>query len=138
MEVKISQIDGVQFDIQARSHRITCDQPAENGGADSGMTPPELLLASLGSCAAFYAAEYLRTRNLATSGVEVSVTAEKLLKPARLGNFRVVVTCPIALTAEQNEGMMRCVHHCLVHNTLMAPPQIEIEIASLVACDSNH
>ena len=26
---------------------------AENGGDDSGMTPPELLLASLGSCAAF-------------------------------------------------------------------------------------
>ena len=93
------------------------------------MTPPELLLASLGSCAAFYAAEYLRTRNLAKSGVEVSVSAEKLLKPARMGNFRVLVTSPVALTAEQNEGLTRSVHHCLVHNTLMSPPQINIEIA---------
>jgi len=94
------------------------------------MTPPEFLLASLGSCAAFYAAEYLRTRNLAKSGLEVSVTAEKLLKPARLGNFRVLVTSPVALTAEQNEGMMRSVHHCLVHNTLLSLPEINIEIAA--------
>lgn len=132
MEVKVCQIEGVKFDIQARSHHIACDQPAGNGGADCGMTPPELLLASLGSCAAFYAAEYLRTRNLATSGVQVSVTAEKLLKPARLGNFRVLVTSPVALTAEQNEGMMRSVHHCLVHNTLLSVPEIQIEIAAAV------
>jgi len=130
MEVKVSQIEGVKFDIQARSHKITCDQPVENGGADSGMTPPELLLASLGSCAAFYAAEYLRTRKLAQSGVEVSVTAEKLLKPARLGNFHVQVTSPVSLTAEQTESMMRCVHSCLVHNTLISLPAIKIEIAA--------
>ena len=130
MEVKVSQIEGVRFDIQARSHKIVSDQPSENGGADSGMTPPELLLASLGSCAAFYAAEYLRTRNLAQSGVEVSVTAEKLLKPARLGEFHVMVTSPVSLTAEQTESMMRCVHSCLVHNTLLSPPEIKIEIAA--------
>ncbi|HEY1804032.1 MAG TPA: OsmC family protein [Terracidiphilus sp.] len=133
MELTVRQIEGVQFEVQARSHRITCDQPTENGGANGGMTPPELLLASLGSCAAFYAAEYLRTRNLAKTGVEVTVTAEKLLKPARVGNFRVMVTSPIALTAEQNEGLTRSVHHCLVHNTLMAPPEINIEIAAAVA-----
>ena len=130
MEVKVSQIEGVKFDIQARSHKIVSDQPSENGGADSGMTPPELLLASLGSCAAFYAAEYLRTRNLAQSGVEVSVTAEKLLKPARLGEFHVMVTSPVSLTAEQTASMMRCVHSCLVHNTLLSPPEIKIEIAA--------
>jgi putative redox protein len=130
MEVKVSHIEGVKFDIHTRSHKITCDQPVENGGADSGMTPPELLLASLGSCAAFYAAEYLRTRKLAQSGVEVSVTAEKLLKPARLGDFHVVVTSPVSLTAEQTESMMRCVHSCLVHNTLISLPAIKIEIAA--------
>ena len=129
MEVRVCQIEGVKFAIQARSHKIVCDQPAENGGADSGMTPPELLLASLGSCAAFYAAEYLRTRKLAQSGVEVLVTAEKLLKPARMGEFHVIVTSPVSLTAEQTESMMRCVHSCLVHNTLLSLPEIKIEIA---------
>jgi len=130
MEVKVSQVEGVKFAIQARSHTIISDQPTENRGTDTGMTPPELLLASLASCAAFYAAEYLRTRNLAQTGVEVSVTAEKLLQPARMGNFRINVLSPVPLTAEQNEAMLRSVHHCLVHNTLQSPPDIKIEIAA--------
>jgi uncharacterized OsmC-like protein len=92
------------------------------------MTPPELLLASLGACAAFYAAEYLRTRNLANSGVSVSIAAEKLKGPARLGNFRIRVDSPVCLTPEQREGLMRSVEHCLVKNTLLNPPQIEVSL----------
>ena len=72
MEVTIKHLERVKFSIQSRSHTILCDQPVENGGEDSGMTPPELLLASLGSCAAFYAVQYLKSRKLAESGVEVS------------------------------------------------------------------
>lgn len=130
MEVKITHLDHVQFSIQARSNTILCDQPPENGGQDAGMTPPELLLAALGSCAAFYAAQYLKTRNLADTGVIVTVNAEKLLQPARLSNFRVQVECPVTLTAAQREGLMRSVHHCVVHNTLLSPPSIEIELAT--------
>lgn len=133
MEVKISHVDGVRFAIQARSHIVTSDQPLENGGEDSGMTPPEFLLASLGSCAAYYAVEYLRTRHLAETGVEVSVTAEKLLKPARLGNFRVHVLSPVELTREHNEGMVRAIERCLVHNTLLSPPEIKIDVTSVGA-----
>lgn len=130
MEVKISHLDHVKFSIQSRSHTILCDQPVENGGEDSGMTPPELLLASLGSCVAFYAVEYLRVHNLALSGVEVRVTADKLKQPARLGNFRVHVACPVSLTEEQTEGLMRAAHHCLIHNTLLSPPEIAIELTT--------
>ena len=130
MEVKVTHLDQVKFSIQSRSHAILCDQPAENGGEDSGMTPPELLLASLGSCTAFYAVQYLKTRNLAESGVEVSVTSEKLKSPARLGNFRIQVSCPVPLTEEHSEGLMRSVKHCLVHNTLLSPPEIAIELTT--------
>ena len=130
MEVKITHLDQVKFAIHARSHSIICDQPTENGGEDSGMTPPELLLASLGSCAAFYAMQYLQTRNLAETGVEVTVTAEKLKQPSRVGNFRVHVVCPVSLTLEHTEGLMRSVHHCLVHNTFLTPPKIAIELTA--------
>jgi putative redox protein len=129
MEVKVSHLDQVKFKIQSRSHTIRCDQPVDNGGEDSAMTPPELMLASLGACAAFYAVQYLKTRNLAESGVEVSVTADKLKGPARLGNFNIHVECPVSLSEEQTEGLMRSVHHCLIHNTLLSPPEMKIELA---------
>lgn len=130
MEVKVSHLGQVRFNIQSRSHSILCDQPVENGGEDAAMTPPELMLASLGSCAAFYAVQYLKTRNLADSGVEVSVTAEKLKGPARLGNFKIRVEYPVALDEEHTEGLMRSVKHCLIHNTLLSLPVIDIELAA--------
>ena len=133
MEVKVTHLDQVKFAIHARSHSIICDQPTDNGGADSGMTPPELLLASVGSCAAFYAVQYLKTRNLDDRNVEVTVSAEKLRHPSQLGNFVVQVSCPLVLTEEQTAGMTRSVHHCLVHNTLLTPSQIEVKLALGVA-----
>jgi len=129
MEVKVKQIDRFKFRVEARTHAVICDQPVENGGEDGGMTPPELMLASLGACAEFYAVQYLRTRKLDDRRVEVSVTAEKLMQPARLGDFRIHVTCPAALTPEQTEGLRRSVHHCLIHNTLLSVPQVNIQLA---------
>ena len=128
MEIKVIQAEGVRFTVEAREHTLVCDQPQGNGGTDRGMTPPELMLASLGTCAGFYAAQYLKARNLADGGVEVRVTAEKLKQPARLGNFGIDVFCPVALTPEQEQGMTNAVHHCLIHNTLLTPPQIEIKL----------
>jgi uncharacterized OsmC-like protein len=129
MEVKVKQIDKFKFNVKARSHAVISDQPTENGGEDEGMTPPELMLASLGACAEFYAVQYLRTRKLDERGVEVTVAAEKLMQAARLGNFRIHVACPAALSAEQTEGLRRSVHHCLIHNTMLSLPRIDIELA---------
>ena len=129
MEVTVKHLDQVRFEVKARQHTVICDQPADNGGADTGMTPPEFLLASLASCAAFYAMQYLKSRNLAETGVEVKVTAEKLKPPARLGNFVIAVDCPVPLTDDQMQALERSVKHCLVHNTLLNVPAISLEIS---------
>ena len=128
MEVQVEHLGAVQFEIKARQHVIVSDQPPENFGHDEGMTPPELLLASLGSCAAFYAAAYLRKYKLSEKGVKVRVTAEKLKDPPRVGAFRIFVDAPVPLDPSHTEGMMRSVHQCLIHNTLLQPPTIAIEI----------
>ena len=132
MEVFIEHIGDFQFEIRARSHTIDCDQPIENGGYDEGMTPPELFLASLGSCAAYYAADYLRRQKLATQGTHVRVTAEKAKNPPRLDNFRIELALPLELGEEHRAGVEEAIHHCVIHNTLLNPPQIAIEIHHLV------
>src|ERR1035441_4092130 len=51
MEVTIQHLGDVRFEASTRGHRVICDQPPDNGGSDTGMTPPEYLLVSLGICA---------------------------------------------------------------------------------------
>jgi len=130
MEIQVEHLGGVQFEIKARQHAIVSDQPLENGGFDEGMTPPELLLAALGSCAGFYAAQYLKKRQLAPEGTTVRVTAEKAKDAARLDNFRIEVQVPADLSDEDRQGVERSVHHCLIHNTLLHPPNISLEAKS--------
>ena len=127
MEVIAQFAGGAKFEVSARGHRVVCDQPPDNGGADEGMTPPEFLAASLATCAGFYAAQYLKTRGLAADGLRVRVIAEKALKPARLASFRIEVALP-DLDARHEEGVIRAVKACLIHNTLHAMPSIEIAL----------
>lgn len=87
MHVTVRHLGAVKFEAQARGHRLICDQPSANKGMDEGMTPLELLLSSVGTCSAYYAIEYLRTRSLPLDGVEVRVTAEKAAGPSRLAAF---------------------------------------------------
>src|SRR5579871_3527479 len=88
MEVNIQHLGNSKFEVLARGHRLICDQPRDNGGSDAGMAPPEFLLASLATCAGYYAAEYLKTRALPAGDLRVRVVAEKAQNPARLGSFR--------------------------------------------------
>ena len=46
MEVTIQHLGDVKFEASTRGHRVICDQPPDNGGSDTGMTPPEYLLVS--------------------------------------------------------------------------------------------
>jgi uncharacterized OsmC-like protein len=132
MEIEILHRGGVKFEAIARGHSLVCDQPSANGGADSGMTPPELLLASLGTCAGFYAAQYLKGRSLLADGFRIKVVADKLAQPARLGRFQIEVTTP-DLDAQHQAGILRAVKSCLIHNTLLHAPAIELTLNAPVA-----
>jgi len=136
MEVQVEHLGSVQFEIKTRNHSIVSDQPAQYGGYDEGFTPPELLLASLGSCAGYYAAEYLRKHKLATEGTRVRVTCEKVKDPvARMTNFVIEVDAPVELTPQQQKGIEEAVEHCLVHNTLLHPPKISLNVAGPVTAN---
>ena len=132
MEVTIQHLGDVRFEAIARGHRVICDQPAGNGGSDRGMTPPEYLLVSLGACAGFYAAQYMKVRSWAHQSLEVKVSAEKATQPARLGQFRIEVIVP-GLDPQHQAGVLRAVKACLIHNTMIHAPTIETVVTTPVA-----
>ena len=91
---------------------------------EEGLTPPEFLLISLGTCAGFYVVQYLNAHSLDCPELEVKVAADKAKEPAHLGSFRIEVIAP-TLDPEHEAGVLRAVHKCLTHNTLLNPPAIE-------------
>ena len=127
MEVSARYLGDSKFEVAARDHRVICDQPADNGGSDTGMTPPEFLLASLATCAAYYAAQYLKARHLPADDLRVRVSAEKARQPARLDQFRIEIQAS-GLDSRHQEGILRAAKSCLIHNTLLGQPSIELVV----------
>jgi len=128
VEATVRHLGAVQFEISARGHKIYCDQPLESGGFDEGMTPPELMLASLGACAGYYAIDYLRRAKIPMHGVLVRTKAEKVPGPPRLDDIHIELECPGAVEEQQQNGLLEAVRKCLIHNTLLHTPKIRVEL----------
>jgi uncharacterized OsmC-like protein len=130
MEMTVNYLGDVQFEAEARGHKIICDQPLDNGGADEGMTPPEFLLASLATCAGFYAVQYLKARKLPSDGLTIHISAGKAAQPARMDQFQLIINAPGIKEEKDLEGIRRSAEKCLVKNTLMIPPSISLQVTS--------
>jgi len=131
MEVRIRHGKDTQSEAFARFHRVVCDQPFDEGGSDSGMTPPELMLSALGCCAMHFATAYLRTRKLALDSVELRISATKGGQPVRLVEIGIEVDAP-GLSARAREGLIKAIEACLLHRTLADPPKLSVSMATLV------
>jgi putative redox protein len=130
MQVRIRPGPRNRTEAFARFHRVTCDQPFDDGGTDTGMTPEELMLSALGSSALQRAAGYLRSRGLSLDGVELRVSAE--LTESGLGEIAIEVEAP-GLTARKREAILRSIDTSSLYRTLVNPHAVRLGMLTAVA-----
>jgi len=127
--VEVSYLGGESYAAATRAHTLLTDQPATAGGADAAMTPTELLVASLGSCVAFYAGRYLARHGLNRGGLHVTAAFTTATdRPARVGKVRLTVQVPGDMPPSHEAALLAVASHCTVHNTLRQAPDIAIEL----------
>jgi hypothetical protein len=66
--------------------------------------------------------------------LEVRVKAEKAQQPARLASFHIEVSTP-SLDERHQAGVLRATKACLIHNTLLGAPRIEVSVHAAVPLD---
>jgi uncharacterized OsmC-like protein len=125
--VRATYAGGDRIEMRVRGHVIQADQPLEDGGGDSAPTPSEIFVAGLAGCIAFYAERFLRRHHLPVEGLGVSCDYEWEEDPHRIGGISVTIDAP-GLTEEKRTAFTRVVEHCTVHNTLLLPPQIAMQV----------
>ena len=67
----VRYVTGESYEVSVRGHRMLVDQPADAGGLDAAPTPTELFVASLATCVAFYAGQYLTRHGYGRDGLAV-------------------------------------------------------------------
>lgn len=129
MQVDVLYAGGKRFEALARNHVLSIDQPFDDDGGDRGMTPPELFLSSLGSCAAYYAVEYLNSRGLSSRGLSIRVRASKGGRPIRINNIELQIDVPFTGLDERiRSGLETAARLCLVHQTLLNAPHVQVRV----------
>ncbi len=130
VQAKLRLDEGLRATVQLGKHTIIVDEPVADGGTDQGPTPTELLLASLGACAAITCKMYAARKGWALEGVEIDLKMEKLKAadyPSYSGaadfinEFRQRITFKGDLTQEQRERLLQIAGRCPVHRILTAP-----------------
>lgn len=129
LEITLQHNGGARFTAEARQHRIQLDQPAEDGATDHGMTPAEMLLASLGGCIGQYVAQYLNLRGLSTSGLLVRVKARPSSRPLRLNDFQIEIIVP-GLNERQLRALEKSFPAGLVQNAVALENSLRITAVS--------
>ena len=128
-QMDVRFVAGEAYEVAVRGHRVLVDQPAEAGGQDAAPTPTELFVASLATCAAFYAGRYLTRHGYSRDGLAVSASFDMATdRPARVSGIRLAVQVPASLPAARWPALRAVVSHCTVHNSLTSPPAVAIDL----------
>ena len=119
------------FESDMGNHHLLIDVPASMGGSDRGPTPPQIFIASLGSCIAAFIASYCQHTEIDLQDMSVQVGFDKGEHPARLTNINVTINLPYGNGActQREEVLRRVAEHCLIHETMMTFEGIQIQVA---------
>jgi putative redox protein len=75
VRVRLVSESGLAAQIETGSHVTRCDEPAANGGTDTGPTPQETLLAALGACESITLRMYASRKGWPLLDAKVRLTA---------------------------------------------------------------
>ena len=130
-QVVARRIEGLAHEIDLGENReIVVDEPAEDGGTDTGPRPSQLLAASLAGCTAITMELYAERKGWELEGLEVAVDmrseGEGLPAHAVPTHFTVEVTLPDGLDDEQRRRLMVIAEKCPVHKLLENGAEITV------------
>jgi len=117
---------GVAVDVRVKNHTIRTDQPEKAGGEDSAPAPFDLFLASIVTCAGFYAVSFCQQREIPTDGLAVRMETIRDPDGPRIGTMRIEIDLPAGFPEKYRKAILRAVDQCAVKRHILEPPSIEV------------
>lgn len=114
--------------IASGHHRLTADEPIARGGSDSGASPYELLLASLGACTSITLRMYAGRKEWELGKITVGLRYTAREDQKSHIDRRLSFSKP--LSAEQTQRLLEIAGKTPVTRTLMAGVTIDTTIVT--------
>jgi ribosomal protein S12 methylthiotransferase accessory factor len=105
---------------------VRTDQPAAAGGDESAPSPYGLFLASLATCAGYFAVRFCRERDIDTEGMVLTASFERDSANHRLEKTSLHLTLPIGFPEKYKKAIIRAMDECTVKKAIQDPPAFEV------------
>ncbi len=128
---------GVPFQhiTEARGHKVTGDLDTSQKGGNTGLTPHEQFLGSLGQCTAMTIEVYAGMKKWTIPGMTVTVTEDKIDDPNNAGTqiphieIEVSIDGGDSLTDEQIAKLKEKGENCPIKKLVMNPKVIDLKVS---------
>jgi putative redox protein len=127
-EIKVVFSGGLKVDAEVHGHVIRTDQPVRDGGEGAAPSPFDLFLASLATCAGYYALAFCIGRGIATGGLSVSLVTEKESGAKTIGRMTIRIGLPAGFPDKYREAIGKAVDACAVKAHINNPPVFEVVV----------
>ena len=126
MEMNITFPGGLRVDAQFGAFTVPTDQSLKGGGEGTAPSPFALFLASLGTCAGFYAASFCRQRDIPTEGIRIVQRTEADPETGMVTRVEIDILVPPEFPAKYYDALVRSANQCTVKKHLEHPPAIVV------------
>ncbi len=124
--MKITFPGGVAVNAEFDSFTVKTDQPVRAGGQGANPSPFDLFLASLGTCAGFFALRFCQQRELPTEGLSLSLDIERDPEKKLPSKVRIVITLPEGFPEKYRDAIIHATDQCAVKRSIADPPEFEV------------
>lgn len=139
-KVTLSLEGNYKTSITVRNHTLLADEPEEHGGDDTGPTPFELFIASIGSCAAFTMQMYASRKGWPLKKIEIEMQHTRVNRedvpdydnPDNRAKVDVITKKIVLhgdLTVDQKTRIVEIGGRCPVHRAILNQPHFIDEVA---------
>ena len=125
MAMEISFPGGKKVDAVFKGFTIKTDQSEKDGGENSAPTPSFLFLASLGTCAGYYAMNFCQKRKIDTQELRLVLDFNTNKKTHMVEKIRMTLTLPPNFPEKYTAAIVKAVDLCYVKKHLHEPPEFE-------------
>jgi len=126
-EIVVTFAGGVKVDARYGERTIKTDQPVNEGGENSAPAPFDLFLASIATCAGYYALVFCQKRNIAVEGISVRMTWTRNPEIKMIDRILIEIRLPADFPEKYRTAVVKAASSCTVKAYFAKPPTFVVE-----------
>lgn len=126
MEMEVVFKEGQLAEARFEDFTVLTDQPKAEGGQGLAPWPFALFLASLATCAAFYARGFCQARHINHGDMRLILRTFSDEAGKRLERVEMELKLPEGFPEKYEKAILRVANQCAVKKTIFDPPEITL------------